>query len=84
MKQLEAREIKPQAANVLAGVYLRAGDAQEKLDPHAPDVLAWYRKSEAVWAERSTRQALTPAQLVLQREAIDKANGRPSTGAGRH
>jgi eukaryotic-like serine/threonine-protein kinase len=84
LKELEPADIRPQATDFLAGVYLHAGDAQRLLDAHAPDVLAWYKKSEAAWEERSTRQPLTPAQQILQREAIDKANGRPSTGAGRH
>jgi eukaryotic-like serine/threonine-protein kinase len=84
LKQLEPPEIRPQATDVLAGIYLHAGDAQKQLDAHAPDVLAWYKKSEAAWEERSTRQPLTPAQQILQREAIDKANGRPSTGTRRH
>ncbi|HEX7795652.1 MAG TPA: tetratricopeptide repeat protein, partial [Vicinamibacterales bacterium] len=84
LKELEPPDIRPQASDVLAGVYLHAGDAQKQLDGHAPDVLAWYKKSEAAWEERSTRQPLTPAQQILQREAIDKANGRPSTGAERH
>jgi len=84
MKQLEPPDIRPEATDVLAGVYLRAGDAQKMLDPHAADIATWYRKSKAAWAEQSTRHDLNPAQLALQREASEKADERPFTGARRH
>jgi tetratricopeptide (TPR) repeat protein len=77
---LETPDVRPQAIETLALMYLRAGDAHVLAEgasvapPHA--AILSYQKSGAAWAELIGQHPLTPEELTLEREAATKAARR--------